>query len=257
MFGTWKVGKERLARSSDKTFFRQELWLLAACVVNSTSGCELVLGGIPSESELWDANARPTELRPDGGPTHSDDSQDPDSRESPDVSTSMDESVEMDGAGDGDGDGAQEPACSAATTWYADHDGDGYGTKADTQTGCPQPEGKWVADDGDCADDDPRVHPGQMAYFGEPYAGQAGNDSFDYDCSGNEDGDKSQALAPERCKFLTFPSCGGSGYAPTSRTGNALNSYCGSLTKEACAPSVAVVLCESSTTTVTEPYGCH
>jgi len=43
--------------------------------------------------------------------------------------------------------------------WYADADADGYGDDGDTLYDCLQPEG-YVATGGDCADDDPEIHPG-------------------------------------------------------------------------------------------------
>lgn len=46
-------------------------------------------------------------------------------------------------------------------TWYVDGDGDGYGTDAETQLGCEQPEG-FVDNADDCDDGDPQVNPGAL-----------------------------------------------------------------------------------------------
>ena len=48
---------------------------------------------------------------------------------------------------------------TGATTWYADTDGDGFGSTAFTRVACAQPE-LYVADATDCDDDDPAVNPG-------------------------------------------------------------------------------------------------
>jgi hypothetical protein len=53
---------------------------------------------------------------------------------------------------------------SSLTTWYKDMDGDGY-TDGVTQTGCQQPAGfVATAEPGDCNDNDPLEHPGQIWY---------------------------------------------------------------------------------------------
>jgi len=44
-------------------------------------------------------------------------------------------------------------------TWYADTDGDGYGSDRDTATGCTAPDG-YVALYGDCDEENAEVHPG-------------------------------------------------------------------------------------------------
>lgn len=50
-------------------------------------------------------------------------------------------------------------ACSYATTWYRDADGDGYGDSGDTQQACSAPAG-YVATSGDCDDTDNSIYPG-------------------------------------------------------------------------------------------------
>jgi len=67
---------------------------------------------------------------------------------------------------DGDGDGVAlvddcddtDAAIGAAQTVYLDADNDGYGTDLVTQVTCTPGMG-WVADSGDCDDDDDAVHP--------------------------------------------------------------------------------------------------
>ena len=50
-------------------------------------------------------------------------------------------------------------SCCTPTTWFQDADGDGYGNPAVMVSACPQPEG-YVADNTDCDDTNPNVHPG-------------------------------------------------------------------------------------------------
>jgi hypothetical protein len=69
------------------------------------------------------------------------------------------------------------PAC-AATTWFADRDGDGAGDPAGATEACAAPDG-YVADDTDCDDADPAVHPGAVEACG----------GRDEDCDGLVDDD--------------------------------------------------------------------
>lgn len=57
--------------------------------------------------------------------------------------------------------------------WYADVDGDGFGDEANSALACWGTEG-WVANDRDCVDTDPRIHP----------SAQEQNDGIDNDCDG-------------------------------------------------------------------------
>ncbi|NCG21688.1 MAG: hypothetical protein GWP91_21950, partial [Rhodobacterales bacterium] len=66
-------------------------------------------------------------------------------------------------------------SCTAASTWYADVDGDGYGGPASSHSGC-QPPG-YVADDTDCDDGDDDRYPGNVEVAG---------DSVDQDCDGDD-----------------------------------------------------------------------
>ena len=75
---------------------------------------------------------------------------------------------------DNDCDGAIDE--DIADTWYADRDGDGWGTLAETVEACSPPAG-YAADTGDCADDDPAVHPAATEIC----------DSQDNDCDGDID----------------------------------------------------------------------
>jgi hypothetical protein len=66
---------------------------------------------------------------------------------------------------DGDGVTIEEGDCDdedaalhPGTVWYGDGDGDGYGSDADAVTQCQAPDAH-VLFGGDCADDDPTVHP--------------------------------------------------------------------------------------------------
>ncbi len=51
-----------------------------------------------------------------------------------------------------------DPNISGQTTWYADTDGDGFGDNNNTTVSCFQPTG-YVADNTDCDDTNPGVHP--------------------------------------------------------------------------------------------------
>jgi len=62
------------------------------------------------------------------------------------------------------------------TTFYADGDGDGYGHPTTTTQACDMPTG-YVADAGDCNDNEPDIHPGAD----EPDC----TDPIDYNCDGS------------------------------------------------------------------------
>ena len=150
-----------------------------------------------------------------------------------------------------------EPAgCAMRSVWYADDDHDGFGDGARLVVACGEPSsGTWANRADDCDDGDARVHPGQMAYFGEPYSARSGDDSFDYDCSGSEDGDPSLVPAPANCALLAVGSCGGSGYLPTARAGAGKNPLCGSVQTRSC--SAALVICTATEATVEKAFGCR
>lgn len=148
--------------------------------------------------------------------------------------------------------------CAMRTAFYMDGDGDGYGRTAGATVACKKPAtGKWALRDGDCDDSNPDVHPGQTTYFGNPYKLQGGVDSFDCDCSGAEDPDLSQPIAPANCGLLSLTLCGGSGYAQTTRTGPGVNPLCGSTVKSTCQAALGILVCQSVTETVTQPFACR
>ncbi len=77
---------------------------------------------------------------------------------------------------DNDCDGRVDPSDSVdAQTWYADTDGDGYGTSS-TTLACEQPSG-WAAEQGDCDDDDASSWPDASESC----------DEADNDCDGSVD----------------------------------------------------------------------
>jgi len=74
---------------------------------------------------------------------------------------------------DGDSDEAE---ASDAQTWYADHDGDGFGDAADAQVSCSQPSG-YLGDDTDCDDADAAINTDATEVC----------DGVDNDCDGDSD----------------------------------------------------------------------
>jgi hypothetical protein len=158
------------------------------------------------------------------------------------------------------------PSCpeSAQKLYYHDADGDSYGG-TDTQMACEPPGPDWVLQGGDCDDADPQVHPGQTAYFGQPY-GVGGSVSFDYNCDGQETQDPGAgpALPPDpTCTGnpLQGPCSGPNGYWPTARTGAGVDPYCGSTKYGYCEAEYDSEFntwaCETSNDTTMPAMGCH
>jgi hypothetical protein len=150
----------------------------------------------------------------------------------------------------GFGDCANNPAqsCPALPKWYADGDGDGYGTAAFVEA-CAKPAG-YAAASGDCLDSNGAVHPNAPA-LGTSFAGPNGV-SFDYDCNGTETEDG----APEH-----FPGCVGcyeTGYlsATPYRSGPGINSYCGSTQMGACYADPYYGFCNGYPYDVGDPIRC-
>ena len=85
---------------------------------------------------------------------------------------------------DGDQDGWYEfedcddsdPAVGAATEWYADLDGDGYGDPEDAMAACEQPEG-YVDNSLDCDDSDAEINPDAV---------ETGDDEVDSNCNDDD-----------------------------------------------------------------------
>ena len=80
---------------------------------------------------------------------------------------------DCDGLDDDDDDDAQD-----RKTWFADEDGDGYGTSDAQQAACDQPDG-YSDNSEDCDDTDPTVNPGATDT----------RDGVDTDCDGEIDDD--------------------------------------------------------------------
>ena len=102
------------------------------------------------------------------------DCEDGDAAVNPDASeTCNDSDDDCDGLTDDD-----DPGLSGASTWYLDHDGDGYGDAAHGVEACEAPSSH-VSDDQDCDDLDAAVHPGATEDC----------DGIDGDCDGDIDED--------------------------------------------------------------------
>lgn len=154
-------------------------------------------------------------------------------------------------------DDATSPHCAVRHVFYADTDADGFGDAALAFVDCDAPAGtNWSSKAGDCDDRDARVHPAQTTYFGESYTAPNGHESFDYDCSGDEERDPAALLAPTDCALLAVGSCGGSGYLPTSRSGAGLDGLCGSTQVATCTANT-LVLCARVTAKAPIPAGCR
>jgi hypothetical protein len=224
------------------------------------SGCSLVLGDLPPK--VKDGGARDAMSSPELDAEVPDDTQQDDAEVDEAAAEPVLDATEpasMEDAGEPDADlaDAADESCDAAVAWYADDDGDGFGT-GEAQVTCPKPSGRWAREAGDCQDGDPRVFPRQALYFGAPYRGRDGNDSYDFDCSGFEEGNPQQPHLRDGCGLLELAACQGSGYARTQRAGLLQNSVCGSLVIDTCeAKLLAILLCGATSHTTTEPYLCH
>ena len=183
--------------------------------------------------------------------------------------------VVVDDAGDGgdtsDG-GEENDGGDAATdaaddgcvpvTYYFDQDNDGFGVDSNTLEACAPPGKNWATQKGDCHDENPDVHPGQTAYFTQPYTkpGVVAELSFDYDCSGAEENEAKPTSSQANCQAPSLGSCTGTGYLkvnPARPEANA-NQFCGSTTYRTCTPILNLVACEPpSTNSSATPLGCR
>jgi hypothetical protein len=91
--------------------------------------------------------------------------------------------------------------------------------------------------------------PNQDTYFGTPYpkAGAPGGVSFDYDCDGVET-PTAPTYAPN-CGGLALGSCSGTGYSQytPARSGNGIDSYCGSTHTISCVAQTVFCVAGPST----------
>lgn len=233
--------------------------LAASLLLTAAAGCTIVLDDLPPR----------VQEKGDSGPFAPDDEDagDPDDAAVeglPDAADGTFDAEALDAGSEPDADerdadvaDAADESCDSAVAWYADEDGDGFGT-GEARVACPKPSGKWAKEQGDCQDQDKRVFPRQARYFGAPYVGVDGNDSYDYDCSGLEDGNPKQSSLGGGCGLLSLLACQGTGYGRTNRTGLFVNPVCGSLVVETCDAKVLNLLaCGSTSQTVTDPYLCH
>jgi hypothetical protein len=101
-------------------------------------------------------------------------------------------------------DGACSNTCPKESIYYRDGDGDTYGDSAAQQKACSQPAG-YAERGGDCDDTDPKVHPGQTAYF----TVKNKNGDFDYDCN---DAEEPQHPTVVSCRRDAAGACVGDGW---------------------------------------------
>jgi hypothetical protein len=140
-------------------------------------------------------------------------------------------------------DSISDVTCSEPVMYYRDQDGDGFGTNDMVTTSCIAPGNGWSTMGGDCRDDLSSVKPFQSGWPNPPqYSGGGYTDpakpqgiSFDYDCTGTETPDPSNAYGPvPNCGGLL--NCEGAGYLPLdpARTGPGIDPRCGSTTLQRC-----------------------
>jgi hypothetical protein len=159
-------------------------------------------------------------------------------------------------------------ACSEPIVYYKDADGDGFGVSTETTITCTPPGSHWSVLTGDCRDDLSNVKPYSVNSPDPPVyscVGYADNTkpqgvSFDYDCTGTEDKDPSNAYGPEPACSGPLD-CTGVGYAAVNpaRTGTGIDPYCGSTSVKRCSllfANGAPALC-MSTLEVAAPYQCR
>lgn len=108
---------------------------------------------------------------------------------------------------------ARGDAGSPCPVFYRDADGDGFGAPGTATNACPRPDG-YVANDGDCMDNNAAVHPGAPGA-----ATDRGDGSFDYDCDGIE--------TPEVTKFASCPTIDNACPPPNTWTGGFTCDYIG------------------------------
>lgn len=240
--------------------------LLSAVVCLHIGACELVLGGIPDDNVPPEADQEPADNEPGG-----DLAADSPVRENPGDLSDFEPPADLPDAADADADASDDdtlpqaptdtpnapeaPLCSNAPSWWIDTDGDGYGAGTPVHA-CSRPTPQHVPRNGDCADDHPDVHPEQKAFFSEPYLRADHSESYDYNCSGSEEGDASLQLKTN-CSTIVTGKCGGAGYAKQTQVRAGGNPYCGSTSIETCKPTLALVLCKSEPSTTDLPYRCR
>lgn len=143
--------------------------------------------------------------------------------------------------------------CDAPVLYYQDADGDGFGTSDVVASFCLPPRAGYSEVAGDCNDAVAEAFPGQTQFFPTGYSIAGGGTSFDYDCSGDELPDDSQAGEAPDCGTLS--GCTGEGFVPTPRSGDGVDPLCGSTAFVEC--KTELLTCKSDVSTASEPKRCR
>jgi hypothetical protein len=138
-----------------------------------------------------------------------------------------------------DCDKSEATGCEPLKPYFNDKDGDGFGAGAVAGEACLPPAGASAVAT-DCHDGNKNVKPGQTAFFATGYTAASGALSYDYDCSGFEEGE------PGKVTATCNPCRPGVGQQFPTRP----NPFCGSTVALSCGSSGCVT--GSGT-----PYQCH
>lgn len=104
------------------------------------------------------------------------------------------------------GDASPDQSCASPRLMYPDSDGDGFGSVASAGAMLCPPAPGYVDNNEDCADGDPRAHPRQMGFFGEPVIGPAAK-RYDFNCDGVDEPDAHVCDSATICSNRGYTEC--------------------------------------------------